>query len=109
MFSLETFYGNVTGKALFDVVCDKLLSIVDPKKLTGVCTDGANVMTGKNGGLVGQLKRHGFVIENFHCIIHQAALASKFLSDCSAMKTAEKIINNIRGGHHSVTHRKFKK
>lgn len=93
---------------MFDVVCEKLLSIADPSKLTGVCTDGANVMIGKNSGLVGQLKRHGFAVKNFHCIIHQAALASKFIADCSAMKIAEQIINKIRGGHHSLTHRKLK-
>lgn len=107
MFSLETFYGNVTGKLLFDVVSEKLLSITDPNKFAGVCTDGANVMTGKNEGFIGHLKKNGIVVHTFHCIIHQAALASKFISDYPAMKTAERIINKIRGGHHSLTHRKF--
>lgn len=107
MFSLETFHGNVTGKLLFDVVNEKLLTVIDRKKFAGVCTDGANVMKGKYEGFVGQLKKHDFGIYSFHCIIHQAALASKFISTHPAMKTAEQIINKIRGGHHSLTHRKF--
>lgn len=109
MFTLETFYGSVTGKLLFDVVSDKLFSVADPRKFAGVCTDGANVMTGRHEGFVGQIKKHGFDVKNFHCIIHQTALASKFMSECPAMKTAEKVINKIRGGHHSLTHRKFVK
>lgn len=107
MFTLETFYGNVTGKLLYDVVREKLLSIVDINKFAGVCTDGANVMLGKYKGFIGQLKKHEFAVHNFHCIIHQTALASKFINDYPAMKTAEDIINKIRGGHQALTHQKF--
>lgn len=107
MLTLETFYGNVSGKLLFDVIAEKVLSIVDINKFAGVCTDGANVMLGKYNGLIGQFKKHGFAVNNFHCIIHQTALASKFLNNDPAMKTAEEIINKIRGGHQALTHRKF--
>lgn len=107
MFTLESFYANVTGKLLFDIVSDKLFSIVDTNKFAAVCTDGASVMTGRYEGFIGQLQKHGLSVQNFHCIIHQVALASKFLSEHSAMKSAERIINRIRGGHNSLTHRKF--
>lgn len=64
-------------------------------------------MTGKNEGFIGQLNKNGISGRHFHCIIHQVALASKFLSGHPVMKRAEQIINEIRGGHHSLTHRKF--
>lgn len=107
MFSMETLHANVTGKILFDIVNENVFSKLDMSKLIGVCTDGASVMVGKNDGFVGQLIKHGIEMSSLHCIIHQVALASKFLSTFPAMKTAEKIINTIRGGHHSLTHRKF--
>lgn len=107
MISLETFCENVTGKILWEVIRDKLFSIVDIKKLSGVCTDGANVMMGKYEGFTGQMKKNGIHVENFHCMVHQAAMAAKFLSKSPTMKIAEKIINKIRGGHNSLTHRKF--
>lgn len=109
MFSIETLQENVTGKILFDVVNESVFSKLDMRKLIGVCTDGASVMTGKTYGFIGQLKKHGIEISSLHCIIHQVALASKFLSNLPTMKTAEKIINLIRGGHHSLNHRKFVK
>lgn len=109
MLTLETFYGHVTGKLLMEVVSDKLFSIVDVNKIVGVCTDGANVMVGKNTGLIGNIKKSGMAMQNFHCIIHQAALASKFITQDSTMKAAEHIINKIRGGHNALTHRKFVK
>lgn len=49
MFSLETFYGHFSGKLLWEVVRNKLFSIADVKKLAAFCTDGAKVMTGKQG------------------------------------------------------------
>lgn len=51
--------------------------------------------------------KYGIDVSNFHCIIHQTSLASKFLSECPSMKAADRIINKIRGGHHSLIHRKF--
>lgn len=107
IYSVETFYGNVTGKLLFDVVNEKLLSVVDSNKLAGVCTDGASTMTGKRKGFVGQMNKNEIEVYTFHCIIHQAALASKFISKHPVMKATERIINRIRGGHNSLTHRKF--
>ena len=54
MFPLEIFHGNVTGKLLFDVLNEKLFSVVGINKLAGVCTDGANVIKGKHEGFIGQ-------------------------------------------------------
>ncbi|XP_049316484.1 zinc finger MYM-type protein 6-like [Bactrocera dorsalis] len=109
LYSLESFDSNVTGKLLFEVVNEKLFSVVDMTKFAGVCTDGANVMIGNYDGFIGQLKKHGINVHNFHCIIHQVALCSKFISTNPVMKISEKIINRIRGGHNSLTHRKFVK
>lgn len=103
---METFNSNVTGKYMFDVILEKLLK-ENSRKFAGVCTDGANVMTGRKKGFIGQLKENGFEVHSFHCIIHQVALASKFLSNHATMKIAEQIINKLRGGHHSLTHRKL--
>ena len=73
MFCPETFHRNVTGKLLFDILNEKLFSLVNIKKLAGVCTYGANVMTGKNEHFIGQSKNHGMPVHtfhSFHCIIH---------------------------------------
>ena len=68
MFPHETFHGNATEKLLFDIMNEKLFSFVNIKILTGVCTDGANVATGKY--VIGQLKQRGISVHTFHCIIH---------------------------------------
>ena len=47
IFSLEMFHGNVTGKLIFDIMNENLYSLVNIKKLAGVCTVGSNAMTGK--------------------------------------------------------------
>ncbi|KYN38119.1 hypothetical protein ALC56_07519, partial [Trachymyrmex septentrionalis] len=43
-----------------------------------------------------------------HYIIHQEALADKVVKLSTFMETITKIINEIKGGHKFLTHRKFK-
>ena len=46
----------------------------------GICTDGAQVMAGKRGGLQALIKRVSPNVQWTHCMIHREALASKQLS-----------------------------
>lgn len=108
VLELVSLHGNVTGQVLYDAIDSNVFSIVDKRKLSSICTDGAQVMRGKHKGLLGILKKNGINCPAFHCVIHQEALFSKELSMTTTMNIAVKIINKIRGGHNSLTHRKFK-
>lgn len=46
----------------------------------GICTDGAQAMAGKQGGLQALIKRISPNVQWTHCMIHREALASKQLS-----------------------------
>lgn len=107
ILKLESFYGNVTGKTIFDSFQRNVLSLINTNKLSAICTDGAAVMVGRKNGFVGHLIKAGIEVPTFHCIIHQQALFSKTLGLMEAMKTAVKIINRLRGGHNALTHRKL--
>lgn len=76
--------------------------------MTSICTDGAPAMVGRNEGFVGQLIKNKINAQTFHCIIHQECLSAKFLSFHDTMKTVTGIVNKIRGGHQSLSHRQFK-
>lgn len=108
VLDLVSLHGNVTGQVLYDTIESKVFSIVDKRKLSSICTDGAKVMRGIHKGLLGILKKNGINCPAFHCVIHQQALFSKELSMTNAMNIAVQIINKIRGGHNALTHRKFK-
>lgn len=105
--ALVPMYGHVNGETLWKSVQEKVLKIAGKNKLSAVCTDGANVMVGKRNGLIGLLSQH-IDVPSFHCIIHQQALFAKHLCLNDVMKICVQIINKIRGGHHSLSHRKFK-
>lgn len=62
VLELVSLHGNVTGQVLYDVIESYVFSIVDKSKLSSICTDGAQMMRGKNRGLLGILKKH-----NEHC------------------------------------------
>lgn len=108
MLTMVALHGNVKGNTIFDVVNQELSSFADKNKFCSVCTDGAKVMVGKKEGFVGYLLKNGFNLYVFHCIIHQQALFTKNLNLLATMQVAIKVINKIRGGHNSLTHRKFK-
>ncbi|CAI7761987.1 unnamed protein product, partial [Closterium sp. NIES-54] len=50
---------------------------VDLQKVTGIATDGASVMVGKNNGVVARLRMRIPHLASTHCIAHREALAAK--------------------------------
>ncbi|XP_076298590.1 general transcription factor II-I repeat domain-containing protein 2B-like [Lasioglossum baleicum] len=77
-------------------------------KCTAIVTGGAREMVGQEKGLRGLLRKHGINCPTFHCIIHQEALCGKIISVGPTMKIVTKIVNTIRGGNKSLSHRKFR-
>lgn len=65
------------------------------------------IMIGKTEGLVGYLKKNNVSVPTCQCTIHQQALASKSINIKDTKATVTSIVNKIRGGHNSLTHRKF--
>ncbi|XP_077990911.1 zinc finger protein 862-like [Glandiceps talaboti] len=60
-------------------ICQLILDEIEecqlpPEKMTGLSTDGANVMVGKNNGVMTKLKLHSTNLLNVHCICHKLAL-----------------------------------
>ncbi|KAI8114707.1 General transcription factor II-I repeat domain-containing protein 2A [Lucilia cuprina] len=108
MFEVVSLHGHVTGQVLYDALDVNVFAFADKNKLASICSDGAKVMRGKNKGLLGILNKNGINCPAFHCVIHQQALFSKELGMKNTMDVVVKIINIIRGGHNSLTHRKFK-
>ncbi|KYN18712.1 General transcription factor II-I repeat domain-containing protein 2B [Trachymyrmex cornetzi] len=100
---------TTTGLDIFLAVEEILQKFnIDFSKCSSITTDGARAMTGLKIGFAGQLKQRNLNIPIIHCIIHQEALAGKVVKLSTAMETITKIINEIKGGHKFLTHRKFK-
>ena len=81
---------------------------MDPKKLSGLTTDGAPAMVGKNKGFCKSfLEAFGAqkVVLN-HCIIHQESLCNKVLDGIDIMKEVVHCVNYIRS--RGLNHRQFK-
>ncbi len=78
-FFIENVLKNVSSansENLYNVVKSKLESLgLNIRNLSGVSTDGASVMVGKNGGLVKKLKDDNPALVAIHCICHRLALA----------------------------------
>ena len=80
---------------------------LDPKKLSGLTTDGAPAMVGKHKGFCKKF------VETFesqeaalnHCIIHQENLCSKVLDNIDIIKEVVPCINYIR--NRGLNHRQF--
>ena len=64
----------------------------------GICTDGAQAMAGKRGGLQALIKRVSPDLQWTHCMIHREALASKQLSPelNDAMTDVIATVNHIK-------------
>lgn len=107
MLNLVPLRGNARGIDIYEAVHNVLTAIGGLDKLCSICTDGAPAMIGRKEGFVGQLLKNNFDVLSFHCIIHQQALLSKSATIQNCMKTTVSIVNKIRGGHNSLTHRKF--
>ncbi|XP_060881678.1 general transcription factor II-I repeat domain-containing protein 2B-like [Metopolophium dirhodum] len=79
--------------------------------LSGVITDGAPSMVGKNEGLVALIKKEmstcgALQLMQYHCIIHQENLCAKSVGFQTIMKDVVKIVNFIRS--RALNHREFK-
>ncbi|TKS64936.1 Zinc finger BED domain-containing protein 5 [Collichthys lucidus] len=79
------FCKQVTSRA----TADKLFKIIDTylreadlkwEDCVGICTDRAQAMAGRRGGLQALIKRVSPNVQWTHCMIHREALASKQLS-----------------------------
>ncbi|XP_059366129.1 zinc finger BED domain-containing protein 5-like [Carassius carassius] len=79
------FCKQVTSRA----TADELFKIIDTylreadlkwEDCVGICTDGAQAMAGRRGGLQALIKRISPNVQWTHCMIHREALASKQLS-----------------------------
>ena len=86
---------SVVVKQLSD--CD-----LDINKLTGLSTDGASVMVGKENGVAAKLKRGAKMLLNVHCICHRLALACGDANDhISYIKTVEKVLIQLWSFFHN--------
>lgn len=77
-------------------------------KLVAITTDGAPAMRGARNGFIGLCRNDpdfpSFV--NYHCVIHQQALAGKVLDFSHVMTLVVKLVNSIRAK--ALQHRLFK-
>lgn len=86
---------SVVVKQLSD--CD-----LDINKLSGLSTDDASVMVGKENGAAAKLKREAKMLLNVHCICHRLALACGDANDhISYIKTVEKVLIRLRSFFHN--------
>jgi hypothetical protein len=86
---------NLTTKFL-DAVCPSWR-----KKLIGIASDGANVMTGRIGGVVTRLEKESiFPVHRTWCMLHQIDLVAKHclnsLFDGEFMSLVNRIANSLR-------------
>jgi hypothetical protein len=69
---------TTTGEDIFQAInsyfCEKL---IEWRKCSTICTDGAPALTGKNIGFVAKVKKVAPNVEWTHCFLHRQALASK--------------------------------
>ena len=68
----STFANAETIKSVVKQLSDCDLDI---NKLSGLSTDGASVMVGKENGVAAKLKREAKMLLNVHCICNRLALA----------------------------------
>ncbi|XP_050528216.1 general transcription factor II-I repeat domain-containing protein 2B-like [Daktulosphaira vitifoliae] len=79
--------------------------------LSGVITDRAPSMIGKNEGLIALIKKEmgtcgALQLIQYHCIIHQENLCGKSVGFQTIMKDVVKIVNFVRS--RALNHREFK-
>jgi len=101
-------HDTTTGIDIFKAVEQTLKKFnIDFSKCSAIVTDGAKAMTGSKIGFFCQIKQRDLKFPIIHCIIHQEALCGKAIKLCTTMHTISKIINVIKDGNKSLTHRKF--
>lgn len=108
LLSLMSLHNTTKGVDVYRAMEIAVEPIGGFSKLSAVCTDGAPSMRGGKEGLRGQFNKKNEEVPFYHCIIHQEALCAKAIGLKETMTTVVSVVNKIRGGHHSLTHRKFK-
>lgn len=114
MLNLLNFKGTTKGEDVFQAM-EKCLAenSLSFDTLSGITTDGAPSMVGKNKGaiklLMDKLDINGTKSSNIliiHCLIHQQNLCAGVLSMNHVMEVVIKLTNFIRS--HALHHRQFK-
>lgn len=108
MLSCVPLHRTTKGIDIFRAVEQKIIEFGNINKLSGVCTDGAASMVGKFNGLKGIMKKNNIDVPFYHCAIHQESLCAKSFNIKSTMDTVIKIVNKLKGGQNSLTHRELK-
>ncbi|XP_012554783.2 general transcription factor II-I repeat domain-containing protein 2 [Hydra vulgaris] len=100
--------GTTKGEDILSEVKKTMIKFDLPEtKLSGVTTDGASSMKGKNNGFVALFKKsikHNIL--SYHCIIHQEQLCAKVLEMKEVMEIVIQTVNFIRS--RGLNHRQFK-
>lgn len=108
--TMSSLHGTTTGKDIYENLLKELAEFNLPlEKMSGVCTDGAPAMAGRNIGLIGLLlKSHhwGVPLLVYHCVIHQENLAAQTLRMDHVMDLVVSTVNFIRS--RALNHRQFK-
>jgi len=119
MLKLISLKGTTKGEDIFHAVENSLCeNNLDLEIISGISTDGAPAMVGKEKGAIKLLidkiestrktnnfwKRDDLFI--IHCLIHQQNLCSQVLSMNHVMQVVIKTVNYIRS--HALPHRQFK-
>uniref|UniRef100_A0A3B5A4G3 Uncharacterized protein n=1 Tax=Stegastes partitus TaxID=144197 RepID=A0A3B5A4G3_9TELE len=91
--------GRATAEELFRIIDSYLKEAgLRWEDCVGICTDGAQAMAGKHGGLQALIKHVSPDVQWMHCMIHCKALASKQLSPelNNVMTTVIATVNYIK-------------
>ncbi|CAI7787478.1 unnamed protein product [Closterium sp. NIES-54] len=69
---------------------------IDLRRISGISTDGANVMMGSKSGLVTRLRLRIPHLVSLHCIAHREALAAKHAAEnIPAFNVVDKVIRTV--------------
>lgn len=110
LLDLQSLKNQTRGTDLFSSVCAAVDNMKLPwNKISGIITDGAPSMTGKQSGLAtlisNKVSEEGGKAVKLHCIIHQQVLCAKHLQYEHVMGPVIKSINYIRS--RALCHRQF--
>uniref|UniRef100_A0A1B0DDI6 RNA-directed DNA polymerase n=1 Tax=Phlebotomus papatasi TaxID=29031 RepID=A0A1B0DDI6_PHLPP len=111
MLELKQLKTTGRGQDILRETLEALVKFGVTDKLFAVTTDGAPAMKGDKDGFYGLLRRQFPKVKHVYCMLHQENLCAKNLGQelNAAADVGTQIINNIRGGNRSLTHRLFKK
>ncbi|KAL2719445.1 hypothetical protein V1478_010907 [Vespula squamosa] len=106
LLALISLY-SIKGIDIFNVVCEQVEKYGGFSKCSAILMDGRKTMIDQEIGFRGLLKKKEINCPTFHCIMHQETLCGEVLMLSSTMKIIIKVINLIRSGNGSLSHKKF--